>query len=268
MLRLKSSIHHLCLLTLGLNLCFPETSNASDACSNTSNILSLSNRPSIAVSPCVVLAKHILIELGFERRALLTGSYLNDYPNTLFRFGLGQDTELFAATPIVIDTHAPPLSGYTTFSLGAKHVFLEKNSFVFTLDGAVAPPGGSYYYGFQTTTGGIDGILNYNSEPWNINFTFGGVYQSQPYNLPHQNSIAFGPDLVLSYSLNSDLYVFGEIYGLSKTSPSLGCGFNFNGGLGYAIGRNIMVDIEASSRIVGTLGQFKTYIGFGGAVQL
>ncbi len=247
---------------------FSASSMATDTCANQDNILSLINRPTIAVSPCVVSEKHLLTEFGFEHRELVVGSYANVYPDTQFRLGLGHDSELYAYAPVYVDNHAPPFKGNTTIGVGGKHVFLEKDPIVLSIDALIYPAGGSVYYGFQTTGGRINGIANYSMDPWSLTLMLSVMYQSQPYNVPNQTFTAFGPDLVLSYSLNPDMYVFAEVYGQNKVSPTLGSAFNFDGGLAFLIRNNITLDIEASSRIYGLLGQFNNYIGFGGAVQL
>lgn len=263
----KLIVRSLCVpLLYGIQL-FPETSMATDAC-NTDNILAVINRPTIAVSPCVVSADHLLTEGGFEHLDLVAGSYANVYPDTQIRFGLGHATEVYAYTPVYVENHASPYAGNTTFAVGGKHVFLNKDPFVLTLDAVVYPSGGSVYYGFQTTSAQINGIANYSMDPWSISLILSIMSLSQPYNLPNQTAAAFGPDLVVSYTINPKMYVYGEIYGQTKVSPNTGSGFNFDGGLAYLVRNNITVDIEASSRITGLLGQFSTYIGFGGTIQL
>lgn len=59
------------------------------------------------------------------------------------------------------------------------------------------------------------------------------------------------------------LQLYGEVYGQTKTAPSDGAGYNFDGGLQYLVTRWLEVDLEAGVRLIGNLGGFTHYYGVG-----
>lgn len=241
---------------------------ASDACTS-DNILFLVNRPTVADSTCVVSPGNLLIESGFQHRNWVTGSYADIYPITELRLGLPKDTEFYMFLPTYVGNHAPPFAGYTPTVVGYKHEVWGNEKFIATFDALLVPAGGSQNYGLQSAGGRVSGIVGYNiSDQWGISAMLNFFYQGQSFTSPDQEFFAVGPDVVLTFLATPKVYIYTEVYGQSRVSPTSGSGYNLDGGLVFLIRNNITFDIEASTRLSGILGNFNNYVGVGGAIQL
>lgn len=242
---------------------------ADNFCTNQDTISYVINRPANATGPCAVAAKDILVEGGMQHRFLTGGSTADLFPIAEIRFGLPKQSELYVYTPIDVMNHAPPYNGYTTFAVGGKHEIWGNKRLVFTLDGFIAPPGGSFYYGTQAPGIHINAIMEYLiNDRVSFLFMLSYLHLGQPPSEPNLTYSAVSPNAVLSYNLTPLMSVYAEIYGQNKTGPSQGSGYNMDGGLIFFITNNITLDVEIARRLVGQLGLFDNYVGAGGVIRL
>ena len=262
-----SRISYFCLKMIMIFL--SSLCRAESFCSNQDTIAFLINRPTNATSPCAVAAKDVMVEGGMQHRWLTVGSTADIFPITEVRFGLPYQSEFYVFSPNYVVNHTAPYNGNTTFALGAKHEMWGNQTLVFSLDGFVAPPGGTSNYGTQAPGIHANAIVEYLiSERSSFLFMLSYLHLGQPSSEPNRTYSAISPNAVLSFNLTPLMTVYAEFYGQSKTSPMEGPGYNIDGGLIFLVTKNITFDIEVARRIQGQLGQFENYVGTGGVIRL
>jgi putative salt-induced outer membrane protein YdiY len=74
---------------------------------------------------------------------------------------------------------------------------------------------------------------------------------------------SFNPDLILTWQCLSNLQLYAEVYGQTKTGPGQSNGFNGDTGIQYLLTDHIELDVEYGQRFNGQLDGFARYVGAG-----
>ncbi|PJD93063.1 MAG: hypothetical protein CK424_03420 [Legionella sp.] len=234
-------------------------------------MFSLINRPSNIDSPCTIPSSQLMIEGGYQHRTLVgdQGSAANLFPSIELRFGLPKATEFFTYLPSVIDSPLDVNQGVTGTTLGLKHEFFFTESFVATMLAELYPSSGSYYVGVQSPGTKVSLLIEKNvTSIVSVTGMLSFLYQGQSGSQQDVQYTALMPDVLISVALNPSVMLFTEVYGQTKVSPTLGSGFNVDGGLLFLVAENATIDVEASHRLSGYLGGFNAYVGIGGTIKL
>jgi hypothetical protein len=247
-------------------LLFAET--VEDPCAGESRMIALINRPTVADTACVVPQHHSMVEMGgvYELMTQNLGN-LKIYPETLYRLGLGQQTEIDIQSPnFVQPSHfgAPKL---TATSVGVKHEIGHTAKWLGTVETIMTLPSGSREFGSAGLGVGLNGILVYTYSPqWVFVTMMGMTTETLPSLQGGRRYNSFNPDVVLNYLMNDDWELFIEVYGQTKTSPIQGAGFNTDMGLVWQASKNLAFDVEYGHRLSGQLVGFEYYVGAGVSV--
>lgn len=237
-------------------------------CGGASALLNIIDRPTFADSACVVPFKKAVLEMGYQYQQLSLSGHEQNLPEAELRLGLPANNEFVVLLPNYIWQSVPPHSGFTTSVLGIKHEIGYTKHWVAAIEGLFAIPGGSRAFGSKGWGAAFNGILSYTFNPqFNLSFMFGISTETSSRRAGGQRFTSINPNLVLTYSANSKLDFYGEIFGQSKTGPGQGSGFNFDGGFIYLCLPNWAIDLEVGQRISGNLGGFDHYFGAGMSIM-
>jgi hypothetical protein len=253
-----------CVLNAGV---FAEV--VSNPCEGPSAMLGIVDRPNAADSACVVPAKHIEIESGYQNQQLSFGGTQQDFPSPEIRFGLPKSNELFVLLPNYIHQTIRPSSGFSQTVAGLKHQFEYKNNWLVAVEGLVSLPDGSQAFGNAKLGEGFNAIFNYSltSElSWTLMIGASSLAESRLAGGQRYNSV--NPIFVLSYAPVDKINIYGEIFGQSKTGVGQGSGFNADAGILYLVRPNLVIDFSAGQRISGAYNDFEHYVGAGLSVIL
>lgn len=233
-------------------------------------MLNIVNRPSNLDSPCSVPFKKVLIELNYIVKQLPGHQGVQqNFPNAEIRFGLPFNSEFFVDPPNYIYQKSFPKSGNTTTNLAFKHSVYSNQKWGFALQETVNTPGGSSAHGSHGWGTTLNGIAIY---VINNHLTIEGMLGLSRLSDPsltgghYFNSV--NPDIVLDYSVNGKLSIYGEVYGQSKISAKEGAGYNLDGGVLFRIYPNTILNISGGQQLYNYLYDFKHYINFGISVML
>jgi hypothetical protein len=243
---------------------------ANSPCSGDNAMLSLVNRPSASDSACVAPTNSLITEMGVQYGNLYkpSGSGYN-LPEAEMRVGLRYDTELFAILPNYIHETVAPHAGFAATTVGVKHGLIYNQVWQLSVTGLIIPSSGSRAFGALTTGGGANIDVSYVWNPqFSITVQFGVINQAVSADNGGRSYTSANPDVVLAYTFNDTLDLYGEFYGQTRTGPDQKSGFNFDGGFVYLLQKNATVDIEIGQRISGTLGNFSHYVGTGFTFKL
>ncbi|QLH43422.1 MAG: transporter [Coxiellaceae bacterium] len=233
-------------------------------CSDTESILTFLNRPSVADNACTVPNGKASIEAGYAYSNLIGGGSGHDFPETFLRLGLPKNNEIVIGLPNYYLQSITPHSGFGTTNIGLKHEIGTIKNFFVSIEGIVAPPSGSRSFGNDDIEGTFNTLIGYNFSPTIImTIMLGASSYTMPSSFGGQRYNTVNPDVVFTWQVSRRIQYYSEIYGQSQTQPGDGAGFNFDGGILYAIKPRFEVDAEVGRRISGSLGGFNNYFGVG-----
>lgn len=227
-------------------------------------LLTLVDRPSIAYSPCTVPKQLILIESGYNYAQVIPRNNAHIVPQTEIRIGIMNNSEIDIFPPQYIYQFPIKASGFTSSSIGLKHVAYYDEHQLITLQGYITPSSGSDYYGTRSTGFLINAIYNYGFDSGVSISTLAGLLSSADSpNQDNQRFYSFNPIVVLGWSLSDKLAPYIELYGQSKTASNEGWGLSMDTGFNYLVAKNLTVDMEYGQSISGGISGIKRYIGAG-----
>jgi hypothetical protein len=240
---------------------------ASDPCSGPDALLAIADRPTVSDSACVAPLGKILLEMGYQYMDLRDTGNAQNFPQPEVRFGVAEDNEFKVLPPNYVYATVPPFSGATATNIGFKHRFGYTKHWMFTAETILTLPSGSKAFGSPGLGAVINGIMDYSFNPqWDLAGMFGVSSLTFPESTGGQRFTSFNPDLVVTWHPKGKFQFYGEAYGQTKTAPDKGAGFNMDTGIIYLVIQNLSVDAEVGQRLVGALGGFEHYVGFGGVI--
>ncbi|HFK5876568.1 TPA: transporter [Legionella pneumophila] len=260
-------------LTLSLLLFSLQINAATDyqtyetVCGEPTDMFSFVDRGGIAINPCVVPPKNILVGVGYQYQQLIGGGIQNNFPSSVIEVGLPDYFEVDLTLPSYINQTIAPRIGYTATQLDLKRILWFNSKWITSVNGTVIFPSGSSSFGSKGPGGGVTAILAYNiNDQINLTGTLEYLSISEPINSGGQSFTSVNPDLLLSWTKNK-ISLFIEVYGQSKTAPDEGSGYNADAGILYLIKKNIVIDLEIDQRISGLLDGVERYYGGGITIQ-
>lgn len=234
------------------------------------DILNVVNSPSNLDSSCSVPFKKVLIELNaIDLQLNGHQGVQQNVPNAEIRFGLPSNSEFLVNPPNYIHQKSFPKSGITTASFALKHSIYYNQQWMFALEEIVNIPWGSTAYGSHGWGSTLNGTANYIiNERLSIDGMLGisRLSDSSLNGGKHYNSI--NPDIVVTYSVNEKIDIYGEVYGQSRISANETAGYNFDGGILFLIYANTVLSISGGQQLYNYLGGFTHYINLGMYVML
>lgn len=250
---------------LGGNV-FAETTD--NLCHGAGALLNYTHRGSVADSPCVIPTKTVMVEAGYIYSGFSNPTvFSQNFPELILTLGLPADTQVVLFAPSYNQQTSYPFSGYDITMLDIKHQLFYNPKWMFSIDAAIIPPGGSAGFGSKEVSAVVSGILNYTiNDQFSWLFELGASTISLP---PLAGNLRFqtiNPDFVFAYAPEEKLNFFAEIYGQTKTGPGQGSGYNADYGVLYLIRPTIAFDLEIGHPVSGRLDG--TYIGSGVTIWL
>jgi len=236
----------------------------SDSICSNPTLLDLTDRGSVANTPCVLKSKVVMLEAGYQYQTLtLIGSQQNA-PQATFFLGLPEKTEVMVALPNYNHQSLRPSSGFGATTLGIKHEIKHWSGWVASAEILITPPSGSATFGSQGLGATVAGIVNYkcNSKA-DITLTLGGSTATEARIDGGDRFNSFNPGMVFSYSPTAKMSIFGEVFAQSKTRPAQGGNYNVDGGVLYLLTTSVVIDVEVGQQLSNEYGVFKNYIGSG-----
>lgn len=238
-------------------------SNYESVCGKPTDMFSFVDRGGIAINPCVVPPKSVLLGAGYQYQQLIGEGIQNNFPASVIQLGLSDYFEVDITLPNYINQTVTPRVGFTATELDVKHVLWFNESCIVAVDGTFIFPSGSASFGSKGPGGGLTGVVGYNfNSQLNLTGTLEFISLSEPINSGGQSFTTINPDLILSWTKNK-ISLFVEAYGQSKTAPDEGSGYNADAGILYQIKKNIVIDLEVDQRIRGLLNGVERYYGGG-----
>lgn len=229
--------------------------------------LALVNRPTIPDSPCTLPRNRIDFEYGVQAEKLVHKGQGQFFPTAEFRFGLPANKEAYVVLPNYFHQSILPYSGFGPVGVGYKQIIKSSNKSLLTFDALIITPSGSVTFGSRGIGSDLSAIFTYTLSK-KLSFTgelsFVTLTESKFNGGQRFNSI--NPDGFLTWALTDNLQLYGELYGQSKTGPHQGSGINAAAGVVYLLAKNMTVDIEASQRLRGLIGNTEHYVSAGGAI--
>lgn len=239
-----------------------------DPCGGPQALLNLVNRPSMADSACVVPNKEFVLESGYQYINLRGGAHAQNLPEAQLRFGLPYANELFIFLPNYNWQSSPSLSGYSYSTVGVKHEVLTSSQSVTSIEGAIGLPTGGSVYGSNRYNAGVNGITYYTfNDSWSATVMLSVVALSMPESQGSTRWVSFNPYALLSYSLQDDIDIYGELFGETRISATEGVGLNIDLGLLYLITHFFEIDVSVGQSLIGNIG-YSNYIGLGFSLLL
>jgi hypothetical protein len=234
-------------------------------CGGASALIDIIDRPTVADSACVVPFKKALLELGYQYQQLhLSSAHQHNLPEAEFRIGLPANNEFSILLPNYIYQSVSPHSGYTATTIGLKHEIGYTKHWLGAVEGLFTLPGGSAAFGSKGLGATFNGIISYTFNPqFNITLMLGVSTETQSRDDGGRRFTSFNPDVVFTYTANTSLDFYAEIYGQSKTAPGQRWGLNFDSGFIHLLSSSFAIDLEVGQRIYGSLGGFDHYFGAG-----
>lgn len=255
-----------CALLLSINLSVAAAEK--DPCAGPNALLNLSNRPTVADSPCVVPFKNALLELGYQYQKLSQNAGdENNFPEAEFRIGIPANNEISVEFPNYIYHSKAPHSGFTSATFKFKHEIGYNDHWIGAAEALFTPPIGSNAFGNEALGAALNGIVNYTfNSQFSISLMLGVSTQTQSQREGGERFTSINPDFVFIYAPYQKINFYAEVYGQSKVAPREGSGFNADAGIVYLLVPRWSVDLEFGQRISGHLGGFDHYVGMGTSV--
>ncbi|HAT1596415.1 TPA: transporter [Legionella pneumophila] len=236
-------------------------------CGEPTDMFSFVDRGGIAINPCVVPPRNVLLGLGYQYQQLIGGGIQNNFPSSVIEVGFPDYFEVDLTLPSYINQTVAPRIGYSATQLDFKRILWFNSKWIASVNGTVIFPSGSSSFGSKGSGGGVTGILAYNiNDQLNLTGTLEYISISEPINSGGQSYTSVNPDLLLSWTKNK-ISLFAEVYGQSKTAPDERSGYNADAGILYLIKKNIVIDLEIDQRISGLLDGVERYYGGGITIQ-
>ncbi|WP_367608368.1 transporter [Legionella sp. W05-934-2] len=257
------------LIGLGLIFVSPGTFAEIPLCSGPNNLLSLSDRPSVASSSCTVGTKSIVVESGFERDKTLQNTEHRIYPNSDLRYGLSEMSELDILPSAYNRYQKPTDSGFGITTIGYRRIAYHDTNQIVTFLGFIRLPSGSRIWGSRKGGFQLKGIYTH-SLPSGFGFTTIADVSlfSDPPISGGKSYYSFNPIGLISWSPIDPIQIYWEVYSQSKTDSESGWGVNGDIGLMILLSKNLMVDLNYGHRIAGALSDLHHYVGCGLVVRL
>ncbi len=237
---------------------------------NCTGIIDISNSPSHSDSPCSVPFKKVVVELSYSQQQLMQhAGTQQSFPYAELRIGLPSSNEFFVLLPNYIQQAIAPTSGSTATSAGLKHTISYNDQWIFAVESIANTASGSSSYGAQHWGATVIGIASYTINPqFNISAMLGLSRTSEATILGGRYFNSINPDLIITYTPNAKMAVYGEVYGQSNIDATTGAGFNFDAGLQLLMSSNILFNLSAGQQLYNYLGDFTHYINVGVTVML
>lgn len=236
-------------------------------CSGDNRMLSLVDRPSEALSACIVPAQSLLIESGYTYQQSTPNGFSHNVPQMEWRLGLGRHTEIDFLPPTYSWQSAPRQVGYGLMTLGAKHLAYYDDHQLATLQAAVSPPSGGQNFGSRKNAYMVNGIYNYSFDSGLCIAAQMGFasFVTQPVD-GNQRYLSMNPLLLAGWPLQEKINVYFEVYAQSRTAPNQGWGVNADTGLVFLAAKNLTLDVVYNQRLYGALNGLER--SFGGGLVL
>lgn len=240
------------------------SSPITNPCGEPGSLISIIDRPTVGDSACVVPMGNAVLEAGLQYADLRGSGQGYNLPETEIRLGLPGSNEFAVILPNFTHQSVKPHAGSSGAVIGIKHQLGYTRHWLASVESLLSLPGGSDNAGNQNLGVAFNGIVNYSFDSGlNLTFMMGATSLSQSVNLGGQRYNSVNPDLVLSYTFNHKLSVYGEVYGQTKTAAYSGSGYNSDAGFLYLLTPELCLDLEVGQRISGQLGAYNYYIGTG-----
>lgn len=232
-------------------------------CGGPDFFIGMVDRGGNANSPCTAYGGKLITEFGYTMQSLAHESASQqNYPSPMFRYGLGNKTEINYQPPSYISQTISPKSGFSASILGLKHEFYYTQDSIISVESLLTLPDGSSTFGSSELGGQVN--LMYSAtlnQALSITTIMGlGRYTQTRYEgRGHYEAIA--PDIVLTWGYRRDINVFGEVYAQSKTAPDQGWGVVGDIGILYMPKQWLVLNVGVGQGISGQLtglGQFVT----------
>jgi hypothetical protein len=233
-------------------------------CSGDTALLSILDRPSVAFSACTVPSKAISIESGYSYQKATPSGYSHNVPQTELRIGLINNTEIDIFPPNYNETSNPFQAGFSSGSIGLKHVLFFDANQLASFQGLVTAPSSNPYFGSINTGFLINAIYSYSfNSGVSISPSVGFASVSSSSDFPTKNYYSINPILTMGWSLTDKINPYLEVYSQSKTAIDQSWGVSMDGGLIFLIAHNVSLDVSAGQRIAGFINSVDHYFGAG-----
>lgn len=223
----------------------------------------------------------LLLEEGYQSQINGTNesgaSYLDQYPQSIIRYGLAQRFEFDLIGPNYVRAAAPDgkgglarTQGYSDGGLGIKVEFAPRGRTTVAVDGLYTAPNGSP--GF--TAGGATETLNLDagyalSDTVGIGTTL--ALQSTSGFDAAGNRARYGvflPSVVVTKQLPRATQLYGEYVYASKLAPDQSGRAFVDGGVQKLLGSRFELDVELGQSLIGDPSKRFHYLGLGFGVRL
>ncbi|QRN03054.1 hypothetical protein GH742_03785 [Legionella sp. MW5194] len=250
-----------CLLAFVI---FPLQASEVPLCSGENRLLSLVDRPSEALSACIVPARSLLIESGYTYQQTTPNGFSQNLPQMEWRFGLGRHTEIDMLPPTYNWQSTPRQVGYSGVTVGAKRIAYHDDHQLVTLQAAISPPSGGKNFGSRKNGCMVNGIYNYSFDSgFGIAAQVGfASFVTQPVD-GNQRYFSMNPLILAGWPLQDKINLYVEAYAQSRTAPNQGWGVNADTGLVFLVAKNLTVDVVYNQRLYGALNSLERSIGGG-----
>lgn len=239
------------------NVSFAETQDPCEA-----SILAIFKRPTVASGACTTPSGKYTFESGLEYLEFTNKSSGLMFPQTKVRVGLPVRNEISIVFPNEI-TNTKTASGTSSTQLTFKHNIFYDEHWNTAIRGVFIPASGSNIYGTAHNGYTLNGILAYRINTFNATVMLGYSTYSKSASSGGKIYNTFSPDVIIGWHAKTWLELYAEVYGQTKTGPTLGPGYNMDTGLLFLFTKNIEADIEVGHRLTGHLNNLNVYYGTG-----
>lgn len=251
------------LPTLAQALLQPTPPSLTDPCAGSLGLLAELDRPTVADSACVAKPGHTIVEMGYAHANSGQGTVENA-PQAELRFGLPHRNEFVLLPPNAVHAENGNTgnTSYGATTMGLKHEWgytqrwIYTSELLFTTPGTGQAPGSSGGWGEA-----INGIVGYSvTSRIAIGLMLGATAL---YDQNGRRYTSVNPDFTATWLLNPHWQLYGEIYGQTHTGYGTGSGWDSDSGVQYLLTRRIEIDAEVGQKLIGALGGYRNYWGFG-----
>ena len=253
-------------LSVQITSALAESPTEDDPCGGDKALLAILDRPTVGDSACVVPDRNMVLELGGKWGKNFNGGRSLSLPDAEFRVGIPGDNELVFLPPDYTHQAGPGMriSGFGPAVVGIKHELGYTGKWLAAVESLVTLPSGSDVHGSAGIGTAFNGIISY-SPTTNTGLSMMLGVSSQT--LSHRDAggrfTSVNPDFVATWAPADRWQLYAEVYGQSRTSPSLGMGWNADGGVQYLVTPNVEVDLSVGFSLAGKLGEFRNYVSLG-----
>jgi len=239
-----------------------------DPCAGPAALLALLDGPTVSDSACVVPFGHVILETDFQHTYLRApGGTADNYPEAELRIGLPGNYEFVFLPPNYNHQRArysSASSGLSTITTGIKHEIGYNTKWLGAVEALFTLPSGGTAFGSRGLGAAFNGILTYSlTAVIGLSLQIGVSSQTEPELAGGRRFTSLTSDLVATWQPTPKLEFYDEIFGQTNTGPGEGASYNMDGGIQYLITPSWEVDAEEGVRLIGNLGGFTHYHGFG-----